>query len=574
MKKHSFRTRLLVSLCLSVLSVGLLMVPTIYTIYENYKEDNIDEGISARHSTLDDSLSSLIEDSNYVTINIFTEENIRMLNSESVTDVDFQNLYQQQPIPSSLVQGISYYREDSDFLSATSETSTVLPEISRTVLNRVLSNEDTAYPISYCGSTYNETGSFLILGKKIHGTKSACFLYLNGKRLMNIVDSIVCLEKNFIIDSNRNIVLSKNENELGGIVINGFPLIDNNSARIDFENEESYITVHSLVELKNCFGLSWQIVSIQNYDDLFGTLKVLLIILISLTVTAFIVAVVLSFLLSKKISKPFVALSAELENTDINNPASLMIKEKKSHDEIDQLEQSYQDMVSRIHELMEENLEKMNQQRILELESLQMQINPHFLYNTLDTISWMAKINKQKEIDSLVMSLAKFFRLTLHSGDKIITVKEELEITRHYLEIQKARFPERFDYEFDIDESLKDEPTLKLILQPVVENSVKYGFDSEKGKMLLKIQTRKTDGKFEYIIQDDGVGFDVPSNLFEKKKMDEDSKSTGFGLYNVQERIHLEYGKEYGLKVESKVGVGTKTIITLPLSSHSSSRHK
>ena len=391
---------------------------------------------------------------------------------------------------------------------------------------------------------------------------------------MKIVDSIVCLEKNFIIDSNRNVVLSKNENELGGIVINGFPLIDNNSAHVDFENEESYITIHSLVALKNSFGLSWQIVSIQNYDDLFGTLKVLLIILISLTVTAFIVAVVLSFLLSKKISKPLVALSTELENTDINNPASLMIQEKASHDEIDQLEQSYQDMVSRIHELMEENLEKMNQQRILELESLQMQINPHFLYNTLDTISWMAKINKQKEIDSLVMSLAKFFRLTLHSGDKIITVKEELEITRHYLEIQKARFPERFDYEFDIDESLKDEPTLKLILQPVVENSVKYGFDSEKGKMLLKIQTRKTDGKFEYIIQDDGVGFDVPSNLFEKKKMDEDSKSTGFGLYNVQERIHLEYGKEYGLKVESKVGVGTKTIITLPLSSHSSSRHK
>lgn len=91
MKKHSFRTRLLVSLCLSVLSVAVLMVPTISIIYENYKENNIDAGISARHSTLDDSLSSLFEDSNYVTINIFTEENIRMLNSESVTDADFQN---------------------------------------------------------------------------------------------------------------------------------------------------------------------------------------------------------------------------------------------------------------------------------------------------------------------------------------------------------------------------------------------------------------------------------------------------------------------------------------------------
>lgn len=567
MKKHSFRTRLLVSLCLSVLTIGIVMIPSLYFIFDNYKENNIDEGISARHSALDESLSSLIEDSNYVTINIFTEENIKMLNSSSATNSDFQNLYQQQPIPSSLIQGISYYRENSDFLFATSENKTVLPEISKTVIDRVLVNGDTAYPISYCGSTYNDTGSFLVLGKRIHGTNTACFLYLNGKRLMKIVDSIVCLEKNFIIDSNRNIVLSKKENELGGIVINGFPLIDNSSAHVDFENEDSYITIHSLDELKRSFNLSWQIVSIQNYNDLFGTLKILMIILISLTIAAFVLAVILSFVLSKKVSKPLVALSNELENTDINNPTSLHVITKDNHDEINQLEQSYQDMVSRIHELMEENLEKMNEQRILELESLQMQINPHFLYNTLDTISWLAKINKQKEIDSLVMSLAKFFRLTLHSGDKIITVKEELEITQHYLEIQKARFPQRFDYEFDTDNSLNDEPTLKLILQPVVENSVKYGFDPEKGKMMLKIQTRRCEDRFEYIIQDDGIGFEVPTNLFEKKKMMEDSKSTGFGLYNVQERIHLEYGKEYGMKVESKVGVGTKTIITLPFSS-------
>ncbi len=580
MKKRSFRTRILLALCLSVLGIAVLMVPTISLIYYNYQKENIDADNKAKHDTLDDSLTSLIEDANYVSISIFSEDNLASLHASSNPEELFQRLYVQQPFSRSLFEGISYCQSGKDAIYAKSEETIVLPEISKSILNRVLHESDSQYPISYCLSTYNETGSFLVLGKKVEENQSACFMYLNGERLMQIVDSVVCLDKNMIIDSKRNVVLSNNASELGAVVINGIDTgidRDQSTLHTSFENVDSYITIHTMKNLRNSFAFQWQIVSIQDYSSVFGLLSVLTYILIGFTIVAFAISVVSSFVLSRKITKPLTELSEELSGIDKNLLSSYSVPAvaKENHDEIDQLEDSYHEMMDRIRELMEDNMDKMNKQRILELESLQMQIKPHFLYNTLDTISWLAKISGEKEIDSLVMSLAKFFRLTLHSGDKIIAVKEELEITKHYLEIQSARFPDRFDYSFDVDDTLRDERTLKLILQPVVENSVKYGFDPDKGKMMLKIATRRGDGYFEYIVIDDGIGFDVPDNLFEKKKNPEDSgKSTGFGLYNVEERIRLEYGESYGMQVTSKVGEGTMTVIRLPLLHPSSSPQK
>lgn len=579
MKKHSFRTRILLTLCLSILGIAVLMAPTITLIYYNYQKENIDADNRARHETLDDSLTSLIEDANFVSINIFTEENIAALQSSMNQEELFQRLYIQQPFSRSLFEGISYCQVGKEAIYAKSDQNTVLPEIAKDILSRVLHGSSNTYPISYCLSTYNDTGSFLVLGKTVEENQSACFMYLSGERLMQIVDSVVCLDKNMIIDSKRNVVLSNNASELGAVVINGIDTgIDKDQTilRAPFENVDSYITVHTMKNLRNSFAFQWQIVSIQDYSSVFGLLSVLTYVLIGFAIAAFLISVISSFVLSKKITKPLTSLSEELSAIDLNGLSSYMPAENvDDRDEINQLQKSYHEMMERIRELMEDNMDKMNKQRILELESLQMQINPHFLYNTLDTISWLAKINGEKEIDSLVMSLAKFFRLTLHSGDKIITVKEELEITKHYLEIQSARFPDRFDYSFDIDDSLKNERTLKLILQPVVENSVKYGFDSEKGKLMLQIMTRKGEGYFEYVVRDDGVGFEVPDNLFEKKKnLEYDGKSTGFGLYNVQERIRLEYGEGYGMNVTSRIGEGTTTIIRLPLLKPSSSHRK
>ncbi len=575
-KKLSFRARLLSSLAVSILFVCALRGSSIYIVDYEYRKNNIDASIQARHNSLDESLSSLIEDSNYIPINIFTDENISKMNSSEDPQAFFQELYLTQPVSGSLVKGISYYQKGKTSLSAVSQDKIRLPEVTSDIAYDVRNRENNSFPISYCFSAYNSSGSYLVLGKKL-SEDSACFLYLDSNWLRQLVDSITCLEVNYIVDSNRNIVLSKNTSELGAVVLDGAKLgINKEEASIhtEFNNKDCYVSVHSRKQLKHSFAFSWQIVSIQDYDSLFGPLKTLRIVLIVFTIAAFLAAAWTSYYLSKKISMPLTALSNELEMTDLNKPGNLLYyKEIKTNDEIEKLEISYHERLDRIHELMEENRGKRNQQRILELESLQRQINPHFLYNTLDTISWLAKINGEKEIDSLVRSLAKFFRLTLHSGDKIITVKEEREITKHYLEIQSARFPERFQYEFDEDHSLDDERTLKLILQPVVENSVKYAFDPEKGKFLLKISSKRMKDSFEYVVEDNGRGFVVPDNLFEKKKQP-NGKSTGFGLYNVQERIRLEYGSDYGRKVTSVVGKGTKTVIRLPLFLSRSSSHK
>ena len=571
-KTHSFRTRLLSSLLLSVLTITFAMGATVASIYYLYQKNDINDDIKARHLALDESLNSLIDNANFLTVSLFTVDNYHSIDKSSDKEKEFQLLFSQQPVAEQLIKGVTYISETGLELSAVTNSKTNLTEVTESSLTQIINDDNQDYPLRYVSSNYNDSGSFLVLGKKItiDGHNGACFVYLDGKSLMEYVDSIVCLDRNFIVDSKRDIVLSKKQSELGSVIFDTSELgiqYDSFNERVKFQNQDVYVSISTLSSLKESYNLSWQVVSFQDYDELFSIITIMTVVLISLTIIALVTVILFSTLYSHKVSKPLIRFSMELENTDINSikPYYSSTVEYVGHDEIGQLEHSYHQMIDRIHSLMEENIEKMNEARVLELESLQMQINPHFLYNTLDTISWLAKINNQAEIDSLVMSLAKFFRLTLHSGDKIIKVKEELEITQHYLEIQKMRFPNRFNYSFETDDTIADNNTLKLILQPVVENSVKYAFDPQKGDIQLIIRSRKENNSLIYEVIDNGVGFVVNDDIFKKKKEFSKTKSTGFGLYNVQERIHLEYGEKYGMKIESEVGKGTKTTIVLPL---------
>ena len=215
-------------------------------------------------------------------------------------------------------------------------------------------------------------------------------------------------------------------------------------------------------------------------------------------------------------------------------------------------------MITHIFELMQKSREDAETQRKLELDALQMQINPHFLYNTLDAVSWMAKLKGEPEIENLTLNLAKFFRLSLHKGDKFITVGEELELTWHYLEIDKVRFPDKVKVHFETDESLVNYKVLKLILQPVAENAVKYAFEEKSGNLVIR--TMLSGGDIVFEVEDDGCGFDMSGGIVSSKKK---SDLGGFGLKNVDERIKLEYGEDYGLSVRSAPGQGTKVTIRI-----------
>lgn len=268
-------------------------------------------------------------------------------------------------------------------------------------------------------------------------------------------------------------------------------------------------------------------------------------------------ALLVGWIISHMLSHPLQKLETAMEQFE-QDADGFTFQPVAGTREVQELSDSFGHMVGRIQRLMNTVREEEIVLRKTELKALQAQINPHFLYNTLDAVTWMARLKKEPEIEKLAVNLAKFFRLSLHKGDKFITVGEELELTAHYLEIDKIRFPDRVTVKFETDESLVNYMTLKLILQPIVENAVKYAFEDQKG--CLTIRTRLSDGDIVFEVEDNGVGFDVESGMVSHKKR---SELGGFGLKNVNERIKLEYGEKYGLEVFSQKGKGTKVTIRI-----------
>ena len=317
------------------------------------------------------------------------------------------------------------------------------------------------------------------------------------------------------------------------------------------------IVVTGKTELLNSrYGFDCCIVSVLDYGYYFGDMEIMLIIVISVSVGVLAVAVVLAVHRARTISKPIKLLSDSINATAVptGEPRPSVLE---SGDELIQLERNYDEMMKRIFDLVEKSREDMQLQRKLELESLQMQINPHFLYNTLDAISWMARIKKQTDIDKLVMNLAKFFRLFLHNGDRVVALSDEVEMVLSYLETYHVRYPGRVTAHTEIAADVADKQVVKLILQPIIENCVKYAFQEKNGNIYIRARAEGEDIVIE--VEDDGAGFEVPDDLLTRPP----KKEGGYGLKNVNERIRLQYGEGYGLSVCSQVGKGTVVTVRL-----------
>lgn len=322
------------------------------------------------------------------------------------------------------------------------------------------------------------------------------------------------------------------------------------------DGERKIIVVSPMQTAAERYGLDYFLVSILSYDYYYGTFRVLSIVLVSVMAVVFVAGVLVAAIRAKRLTRPVAQLYSDIEKTIATGKKGRI--KVDGGDELFQLEKKYDEMMTHIFDLMKKSREDAETQRKLELDALQMQINPHFLYNTLDAVTWMAKLKGETEIENLTVNLAKFFRLALHKGDKFITVGEELELTRHYLEIDKVRFPDKVKVNFCTDESLLNYKVLKLILQPVVENALKYAFEERSGN--LTIRTMLSEGDIVFEVEDDGAGFDT--SILEKPEKKK-SGLGGFGLKNINERIKLEYGADYGVSVVSAPGVGTRVTIRI-----------
>jgi two-component system sensor histidine kinase YesM len=250
-----------------------------------------------------------------------------------------------------------------------------------------------------------------------------------------------------------------------------------------------------------------------------------------------------------------------------------------THNEIGELSKTFNIMLSEIQKLVQRVTEQQELKRKSELKALQMQINPHFLYNTLDSIIWMAEGGKQQEVIAMSSSLARLFRLSISKNKEIIDIASEVEHVRNYLTIQKIRYKDKMDYRIEVPDEIKRYKTVKIILQPLVENAIYHGIKNKEGTGLIVIYGRKTNEGVELIVQDDGVGMSAEALQQLKDTIAGNGKKSvttigessnplsshsGLGVHNVDERIKLYFGNSYGLEYESKEDFGTVVRIKLP----------
>ena len=241
--------------------------------------------------------------------------------------------------------------------------------------------------------------------------------------------------------------------------------------------------------------------------------------------------------------------------------------EVKGEGEVKQLSKAFNIMVARIKMLMEQIITEQEEKRKSELKALQAQINPHFLYNTLDSIIWMNENENYEGVSVMVAALARLFRISLSRGNEIISIGDELEHVKSYLTIQKVRYGDKFDYSIDADSTLLSRKTLKLILQPIIENAIHHGVSPLNEKGIIKISVSSESDKILFQVSDNGYGItpEILSELLVQESTSyHGSGSSGVGLKNVNERIKLCYGEEYGLEILSEVDVGTTVNIRIP----------
>lgn len=268
---------------------------------------------------------------------------------------------------------------------------------------------------------------------------------------------------------------------------------------------------------------------------------------------------------TRKITKPIEVMMLQMQEVEAGN-LDVQV-ESNVFNELDDLSESFNHMVYQIRKLMEDIVKVEKNKSELELEVLHAQINPHFLYNTLNTIRWMAKIKGEDSIADALIALVKLLRVSISFGNNMITLEEEIQYIENYILIQKLRFNQMFEIYYDIKEEHKKINIPKLILQPIVENSLIYGIDeSEKREepIIIEIFTREKEEYVEIVVRDNGNGIkpEILNNIF--KQESNINRFSKVGLNNVNQRLKLYLGEDYGLQIVSALNEGTTVIIRVP----------
>ncbi|MEN8907056.1 MAG: sensor histidine kinase [Clostridiales bacterium] len=363
----------------------------------------------------------------------------------------------------------------------------------------------------------------------------------------------------FITNSFGTIFTSSNDSFLENVNIDKdfyFNLANNsNWSSINIKEKKHIIGCRSIE------NTDWYVVSIIPYDEILKSSTVIfnqmIILLFLLAIIAYIFAYFISLSSTKRITKLIKSMES-VQNGDME-----AIIPSNSRDEIGELIDKFNFMVKEINKLIQDKYQSGLDVKNLELKALQAQINPHFLYNSLDLINWTAIKNDVPEISSLVQTLAKFYKLSLNKGKEIVSIKDEIEHVLSYISIQNMRFENRIKIINKIEEKIYDYKILKLLLQPIVENSILHGIIEKESKSGTITFTGKIIDEIIYIqIKDNGIG------MTEEKlnRVFDDTKESihGYSMKNINSRIKLYYGRKYGITIKTKLNKGTTVLVKIP----------
>ncbi len=402
-----------------------------------------------------------------------------------------------------------------------------------------------------------------IVDKKDGKISGVVLVDILQSKILEIINSRLGKSGYFIImDQHNNIILQPDvDTELVAI-----DEIKNKIGQINDGETHTFNLQKAMIVTKSSGITGWKLVGIIPASELQANSAMIgWIIALAVIVIVFFSAFI-AWRLSSSVSLPIkkmTKLMKKVEEGDLNINIDL-----KGEDEIVQLGHSFNHMIGEINELMQKVYTEQTNLRKAEFRALQAQINPHFLYNTLDSIIWLARENKNHDIITMISSLTKLFRIGISKGSEMISIEQEIEHVASYLTIQHIRYKNKFNYIIRVDPRINNYLTLKLILQPLVENAIYHGIKMKKEYGTIRIVGSEQDDCIVFEVSDTGIGMNEEEleKLMEYLNRDDiqESRSKGYGIRNVQQRIKIFFGNEYGLHYFSKSGEGTTVIVKIP----------
>ena len=374
----------------------------------------------------------------------------------------------------------------------------------------------------------------------------------------------------YLINSDGEIIYHPRQNLIFSNMIQ-----ENNLAASQYDDgvyRENFNGEERIVVAKTVGYTGWKIISVtpkKNFYQNYNRTRVMAMMIIIL---AILVLIFVNQFVAIRVSLPLKRLEDSLQGIGVENESEIYIG---GPPEIQHLGETIRSMVVQLRKLTDDIVREQQEKQKSELDALQSQINPHFLYNTLDSIMWMVEAEQYEDAISMVQALGRLFRISLSKGKNIITIGEELQHAKSYLSIQKYRYKNKFTSYFDVEEGIEKYKTIKLIIQPLVENAIYYGMEYMDGEGEIRIHAYTAGEDLFIDVEDNGPGMteEQVSHLLTDDTRRR-SRGSGIGIRNVHQRIQLYFGVEYGLEISSEPDEGTRVRIHLPRTEEMTEKRK